>query len=123
MWKLLTYDHDLMMNVADIWVKLLAAGYLQSSYHLQVFAGCRLISLSKHPKPGVLPICISNALLWLTGRGLLKKCQQYLANTSKSLAQTYYNWVEPFVEIHHFPLWRPWPSQILSQWHRHRNQQ
>ena len=198
MWKLLTYDHDLMMNVADIWVKLLAAGYLQSCYR-QVLAGCRLIALSKHPKPGVLLIRISYALLWLTGRGLLKKCQPYFGQyfqearpnvlqlgsgiknamtfmhilfssihhraalqetdqeesadpiafplarqlqrfqlpheeaTFSSLTQrlqrtlalslcftctcsfsTSTKRMEPFVEIHHFPLRLPWPSQILS---------
>ena len=36
-------------------------------------------------------ICISDALRQLTGRGLLKKCQPYSANTSKRLAQMYYN--------------------------------
>ena len=71
-----THDHDLMTQVANAWVKQLAAGYLQSSYR-QVLAGGRLIALSKYPKPGVHPICISDALRRLTGRGRLKKCQPY----------------------------------------------
>ena len=75
MWEPLTYDNDLMTHVADIWDKPLA-GYLPSPYR-QVLAGGRLIALSKHPKPGVRPICISDALRWLTGRGLLKRCQPY----------------------------------------------
>ena len=65
-----------MMHVADIWVKPLEAGYLPSRYR-QVLARGRLVALSKHPKPGVRPICISDALRRLTGRGLLKKCQPY----------------------------------------------
>ena len=46
MWELLTY---LMKQMADIWVKPLAAGYLPPRYR-QVLAGGRLLALSKTKK-------------------------------------------------------------------------
>ena len=72
MWEPFTYDHDLMNDLAEVWVRPLAAGYLPSQYR-QTLIGGRLIALSKHPKPGVRPICISDALRRLVGKGLLKK--------------------------------------------------
>jgi hypothetical protein len=46
-----------------------AAGYLPLPYRSHL-AGGRLIALSKHPKPGVRPICISDARRHLVAKGL-----------------------------------------------------
>ena len=90
MWEPFTYDHELMNDLAEVWVRPLAAGYLPSQYR-QTLIGGRLIALSKYPKPGVRPICISNALRRLVGKGLLKKCQlffqQYFQESAPNVIQ------------------------------------
>ena len=90
MWEPFTYDHELMNDLAEVWVRPLAAGYLPSQYR-QILIGGRLIALSKYPKPGVRPICISDALRRLVGKGLLKKCQlffqQYFQESAPNVIQ------------------------------------
>ena len=64
MWQPFTYDTDLMNLIAECWVRPMAAGYMPHAYKAHL-AGGRLIALSKYPnfpKPGVRPICISDAI-------------------------------------------------------------
>jgi hypothetical protein len=76
MWQPFCKDTDLMDLIAECWVRPMAAGYLPAKYRDHL-AGGRLIALSKHPKPGIRPICISDAIRRLLGRGLLRTTKQY----------------------------------------------
>jgi hypothetical protein len=58
-------------------MRLIAAGYLPPRYR-EHLAGGQLVALSKHPKPGIRPICISDAWRRLTARGLGTVCQHHL---------------------------------------------
>jgi hypothetical protein len=69
MWLPFLQDADLMDRLAHHWCKPVAAGYLPQHYRSHL-AGGRLIALSKHPKPGVRPICISDARRRLVAKGL-----------------------------------------------------
>ena len=77
--RVLLYDHDLMDLIAEVRVSRLASGYTPSKYQDLFFSGW-LIALSKHPKTGVRPIRISDALLRLLGKDLLKMCNPYFLN-------------------------------------------
>ena len=68
----LTHDHDLVQSIAEVWVLPAARGYLPPKY-LSLLAGDRLVALSKSPNPGVRPICISDALRRLVGKGQLAR--------------------------------------------------
>ena len=70
MWSPLTSDSELMDDMAQVWALPVATGYLPRRYRDHL-AGGRLIALSKHPKPGVRPICISDAIRRLVAKGLL----------------------------------------------------
>ena len=63
-----------MDAMAQTWARPLAQGYLPPKYRDHL-AGGRLIALSKHPKPGVRPICISDALRRLVAKGLNAQCK------------------------------------------------
>ena len=69
MWLPFLQDADLMDKLAHHWCKPVAAGYLPLHYRSHL-AGGRLTALSKHPKPGVRPICISDARRRLVAKGL-----------------------------------------------------
>jgi hypothetical protein len=58
-----------MDDLAQIWALPIAMGYLPPHYRGHS-AGGRLIALSKHLKPGVRPICISDAIRRLVAKGL-----------------------------------------------------
>ena len=74
MWAPLRRDPDLLHDIAIHWIKPLAVGYLPRAYKNEL-AGGRLVALSKHPKPGIRPICISDTWRRLTAKGLLTQCQ------------------------------------------------
>ena len=63
-----------MDAIAHTWARPLAQGYLPPKYRDHL-AGGRLIALSKHPKTGVRPICISDALRRLVAKGLNAQCK------------------------------------------------
>ena len=90
MWQPFTHDKDLMNLIAECWVRPMAAGYLPHHYR-EHLAGGRLIALSKYPKPGVRPICISDAIRRLLGRGLLQRARvhftSYFQNSSPNVIQ------------------------------------
>ena len=90
MWQPFTYDKDLINLIAECWVRPMAAGYLPQAYK-EHLAGGRLIALSKYPKPGVRPICISDAIRRLLGRGLLHHARRhftaYFQNSSPNVIQ------------------------------------
>ena len=98
MWEQLTYDYDVMTQVAYIRVKPLAAGYL-AVYLSTSFSRRKAHSLIKTSQTwgsSYLYQAISDALRQLTGSGLpgstvLKSASSTLASTSKSLAQMFYN--------------------------------
>jgi hypothetical protein len=74
MWTPFTKDSELMDDLAQIWALPIASGYLPPRYRDHL-AGGRLIALSKHPKPGVRPICISDAIRRLVAKGLFACCK------------------------------------------------
>ena len=74
MWAPLKDDPEVMDDMAETWALPVATGYLPPRYRDQL-AGGRLIALSKHPKPGVRPICISDAIRRLVAKGLLEYCK------------------------------------------------
>ena len=76
MWDPLRKDTELMEQIAELWFRPIAAGYLPSAYKTNL-AGGRLVALSKHPKPGVRPINISDAWRRLVAKGLSRKCQSH----------------------------------------------
>ena len=90
MWQPFTHDKDLMNLIAECWVRPMAAGYLPHQYR-EHLAGGRLIALSKYPKPGVRPICISDAIRRILGRGLLQHARvhftAYFQNSSPNVIQ------------------------------------
>ena len=74
MWIPLKHNSALMDAIAQTWARPLAQGYLPPKYRDHL-AGGRLIALSKHPKAGVRPICISDALRRLVAKGLNAQCK------------------------------------------------
>ena len=76
MWATFRKDDSLLHDIARLWIRPIAAGYLPPRYR-EHLAGGRLVALSKHPKPGVRPICISDSWRRLTARGLGAACQQH----------------------------------------------
>ena len=73
MWTVLCEDEETAEDLAQHWFKPTAAGYLPNKYRTHL-AGGRLVALSKAPKPGIRPICISDALRRLTAKGLGAAC-------------------------------------------------
>ncbi len=63
-----------MDDLAQMFALPIATGFLPQRYR-DHFAGGRLIVLSKHPKPGVRPICISDAIRRLVAKGLVACCK------------------------------------------------
>ena len=63
-----------MDDLAQVWALPIATGYLPPHYRDHL-AGGRLIALSKNPKPGVRPICISDAIRRLVAKGLFACCK------------------------------------------------
>ena len=76
MWAAFRKDESLLDDIARLWIRPIAAGYLPPRYR-EHLAGGRLVALSKHPKPGIRPICISDAWRRLTARGLGAACQHH----------------------------------------------
>jgi hypothetical protein len=68
----------------------MAADYLPHQYR-EHLAGWQLIARSKYPKPGVRPICISDVIRRILGRGLLQHAQvhftSYFQNSSPNVIQ------------------------------------
>ena len=79
MWVPFKYDTELMDALAIHWARPLAYGYLPPRYRSHL-AGGRLIALSKSPKPGIRPICISDALRRLVAKGLFAACKTSFTN-------------------------------------------
>ena len=79
MWLPFLQDDCLMEDLARFWFRPVAAGYLPAAYR-QHLAGGRLIALSKHPKPGVRPICISDARRRLIAKGLATYANRHFAH-------------------------------------------
>ena len=81
MWLPFLQDEVLMEDLARCWpgFRPVAAGYLPAAYR-QHLAGGRLIALSKHPKPGVRPICISDARRRLVAKGLATYANAHFAH-------------------------------------------
>ena len=79
MWNPLKNDTELMDAMAYTWARPIAQGYLPPKYRDHL-AGGRLIALSKHPKPGVRPICISDAIRRLVAKGLNSRCRSSFTN-------------------------------------------
>ena len=69
MWAPLRKDDDLLHDIARYWIRPVAAGYLPLKYRADL-AGGRLVALSKFPKPGIRPICISDTWRRLAAKGL-----------------------------------------------------
>jgi hypothetical protein len=82
MWAPFKYDVELMDALAIHWARPLAYGYLPPRYRSHL-AGGRLIALSKSPKPGIRPICISDALRRLVAKGLFAACKTSFTNRSR----------------------------------------
>ncbi len=73
-WSPLTFDSELMDDMAETWALLVAMGYLRPRYR-EHLAGGRLVAFSMDPKPGVRPICIIGAIRSLLVKGLLECCK------------------------------------------------
>ena len=58
-----------MSLLAEVVFRPLAAGYLPEAYR-EHLAGGRLVAPSKHPKPGVRPICMGDTWRRLVAKGL-----------------------------------------------------
>ena len=69
MWAPLRKDDDLLDAIARHWIRPVAAGYLPPKYRADLSGG-RLVALSKKPKPGIRPICISDTWRRLAAKGL-----------------------------------------------------
>ena len=69
MWTPFRKDNDLLDAIARLWIRPVAAGYLPPPYRADL-AGGRLVALSKFPKPGIRPICITDAWRRLAAKGL-----------------------------------------------------
>ena len=62
-------DTELMEGIAKHWARPLAMGYLPPKYRAYLAGGgLTVIALSKAPKPGIRPICISDSLRRLVAR-------------------------------------------------------
>ena len=68
-WWPLRKDAELMSLLAEVVFRPLAAGYLPEAYR-EHLAGGRLVAPSKHPKPGVRPICMGDTWRRLVAKGL-----------------------------------------------------
>ena len=77
MWEDFSKDDQLLEDIAQHWLRPVAAGYLPEKYRAHL-AGGRLVALSKAPKPGIRPICISDAWRRLTAKGLGKECYNHV---------------------------------------------
>ena len=77
MWEELVKDDELLEQIALLWFRPVAAGYLPQAY-VEHLTGGRLVALSKHPKPGIRPICISDTWRRLTAKGLIKHCYLHI---------------------------------------------
>ncbi len=84
MWTPFTKDSELMDDLAKIsWALPIATGYLPPRYRDHL-AGGRLIALSKHPKPGVRPICINDEIRRLVAKGLFACCKASFTRVFKN---------------------------------------
>ena len=90
MWEPLLHNDALMEEIARAWIRPVAAGRLPAAYRAHL-AGGRLVALSKFPKPGVRPICVTDCWRRIAGRGLLQKCfphlQQYFQGSHPRVFQ------------------------------------
>ena len=77
MWDDLSRDDQLLEDIAQYWFRPVAAGYLPEKYR-EHLAGGRLVALSKAPKPGIRPICVSDAWRRLTAKGLGTACYHHV---------------------------------------------
>ena len=73
MWQDIVKDEQLADGVARHWILPEAMGYLLAKYK-EYLIGCRLIALSKAPKPGVRPICVTDVCRRIAAKGLLSTC-------------------------------------------------
>ena len=79
MWGGVQEDQQLLDQVASVFFRPIAEGYLPKRYR-ELLAGGRLVALSKFPKPGIRPICVGNAWSLLVSKGLLQICQENFEN-------------------------------------------
>ena len=76
MWEPFRADKDLMDSLAAHLFRPMAAGYLPPTYR-EHLAGGREVALSKYPKPGVRPICITDARRRICAKGVHPKCSSH----------------------------------------------
>ena len=75
MWGGVQEDQQLLDQVASVFFRPIAEGYLPIRYR-ELLAGGRLAALSKFPNPGIRPTCVGNAWRRLVAKGLLQMCQE-----------------------------------------------
>ena len=75
MWGGVQEDQQLLDQVASIFFRPIAEGYLPIWYR-ELLAGGRLVALSTFPKPGIRPICVGSAWRRFVAKGLLQMCQE-----------------------------------------------
>ena len=84
MWQDIVKDEQLADDVARHWILPVAMGYLPAKYKEHLIGG-RLVGLSKAPKPGVRPICVTDVWRRIAAKGLLSTClkelKQYFQNS------------------------------------------
>ena len=73
MWRDILADPQFLEIVAQHWILPIAAGYLPARYR-EHLAGGRLVALSKHPKPGIRPINVTDAWRRIAAKTLLSIC-------------------------------------------------
>ena len=77
MWQDIVKDEQLADDVARHWILPVAMGYLPDKYKEHLIGG-RLVGLSKKPKPGVRPICVTDVWRRIAAKGLLSACLKEL---------------------------------------------
>ena len=77
MWQDILKDEQLATDIARHWILPVAMGYLPSKYKEHLIGG-RLVALSKFPKPGVRPVCVTDVWRRIAAKGLLFACHKEL---------------------------------------------
>jgi hypothetical protein len=73
MWRDIVADTQFLEIIAQQWILPIAAGYLPPRYR-EHLAGGRLVALSKHPKPGIRPINVTDAWRRIAAKAILSTC-------------------------------------------------
>jgi hypothetical protein len=73
MWRGILTDAPFLDIVVKHWILPVAAGYFPTPYQ-QYLARGRLVALSKHPKPGIRPINITDSWRRIAAKTLLTTC-------------------------------------------------